>query len=364
MKLTRQERARIAEQAALHLVRIREGSSPEAEASFNRWVQKSADHVHETLFMHAWDDALKDIDPGHTIDVDALPTPPELLPSIGDDSGWAAELCEEGGRPAPTGAPRVASNAPRRRSRRLIWMSGVAAACASIVVIWLFQAGRIWMNPLYVTAVGEQRSIKLADGSVMILNTGSRAQVVFSERAREVRLLDGEAMFIVEHDATRAFQVHTDAGTVRAVGTQFNVYQRDGITRVSVVEGIVQLSPTHEPGVPGARLEAGDEADLAGGYVAKTAHPDVERAVAWRTRQLVFRDTPLREIAREFNRYNEVQIRIEGDEVGALSYSGVFDADDALPLTRFIADDPELTVERSAQEIVIRQRVSENAQLR
>jgi ferric-dicitrate binding protein FerR (iron transport regulator) len=71
-------------------------------------------------------------------------------------------------------------------------------------------------------------------------------RVRLEDLRREVDLGRGEALFQVAHDLRRPFRVHTRAGLVEAVGTQFNVYDRvNGDTRVSVLEGKVRAMWLH-----------------------------------------------------------------------------------------------------------------------
>jgi transmembrane sensor len=61
-----------------------------------------------------------------------------------------------------------------------------------------------WLHPhVYTTAVGEQRDLQLVDGSVISINAASRVRVSYSERARDVFLESGQAMFIVAKDEAR-----------------------------------------------------------------------------------------------------------------------------------------------------------------
>ncbi|MCP6755955.1 FecR domain-containing protein, partial [Klebsiella pneumoniae] len=86
----------------------------------------------------------------------------------------------------------------------------------------------------YTTARGELRSVELADGSVVHINTQSRIDVNLSPRAREVRLVGGEALFKVQRDTTRPFLVYSGNAVIQAIGTQFNVRLQQTDTTVSV----------------------------------------------------------------------------------------------------------------------------------
>ncbi len=95
--------------------------------------------------------------------------------------------------------------------------------------------------PLYSTDIGERRSITLADGSTVDLNARSKLRIEFSSAERRVELLDGQALFQVAKDKQRPFIVHSGDATVRAVGTQFDVYRKDSGTTITVLEGRVAV---------------------------------------------------------------------------------------------------------------------------
>lgn len=212
-----------------------------------------------------------------------------------------------------------------------------------------------WWNEegnTYVTKVGEQRSTKLADGSFIFLNTDSKAEVSFSDKVRAVRLVRGEALFVVEHDSTRPFTVIAGDAIVRAVGTQFNVRRRADGADVAVVEGSVQVTALDEP----QKLAAGEEAEVEKGRIAPMANHTVAEAVAWRQRRLVFHDTRLVDVADEFNRYNRTKIRIEGDAARDMELSGIFDADRPQALMLYAAKNSQLIVEPEGSDWVIRGR--------
>src|SRR5690606_34664860 len=108
----------------------------------------------------------------------------------------------------------------------------------------------------------------LPDGSQAQLNTGTEMEIAFGGGARQVRLLRGEAMFDVAHDATSPFIVFADGSAVRAVGTAFSVRTGDGLD-VIVTEGVVELyvaaSSPRDAAHEGARLTANQAAARSGG---------------------------------------------------------------------------------------------------
>lgn len=105
-------------------------------------------------------------------------------------------------------------------SGRLV-LSGIVAlliAGLGVGVYWQLNAAST-----YGTQVGEQRSVQLADGSVVRLDTNSRIRVKLSGSERQIDLLEGQALFEVAHDTSRPFRVRADAMTVTALGTVFDV---------------------------------------------------------------------------------------------------------------------------------------------
>jgi transmembrane sensor len=228
--------------------------------------------------------------------------------------------------------------------------AGAAGILATVAVgAWLYV--NLIATNAYTTGLGEQRTCKLKDGSIVYLNTDSRVEVRFGKQGRDVWLVRGEALFVVEHDASRPFIVHAGDSQIRAVGTQFDVYRREDATTVSVVEGVVQVSVANS-----IRLTAGEAADVQAGRI--TAHPlqNLASAASWRERRLVFTDAPLREVAHEFNRYNRTRIRVEGAAGDRLRLTGIFDADRPQALILYALKSSTLDVEPVGNDWVIRER--------
>jgi transmembrane sensor len=95
---------------------------------------------------------------------------------------------------------------------------------------------------------------------------------------------------------------------------------------------------------------------LPRGEVVKETVTDLARVTAWRERRLVFRGDSLATIADEFNRYNRIQIHVEGERVRTKRLTGVFAADDPHSLVLFLKGDNELDVGTNERGVWIRQR--------
>ncbi|CAM3821725.1 FecR family protein [Sphingobacterium prati] len=95
------------------------------------------------------------------------------------------------------------------------------------------------------SAKGHTSRIVLADGSSVVLNSGSSLYYpqVFTQSSREVRL-EGEAFFDVAHDTKRPFFVHVKESRIKVLGTSFNVtaYPDDKEVVATLLEGSVHFS--------------------------------------------------------------------------------------------------------------------------
>jgi len=183
----------------------------------------------------------------------------------------------------------------------------------------------------YVTGTGETRAAKLADGSIISLNTASIVEVDFSSTERGVRLVAGQAMFQVAKDSARPFVVKAGDRRITAVGTAFDVrVNRDSVS-VVLVEGHVVVDSLKPKGL--ARIiPAFGRYDLtAGEQLVASAHApiavttaDTERATSWKQGQIIFRDDTIADAIAEMNRYSATQLVVDDPQIQNLRISGVF----------------------------------------
>ena len=168
-----------------------------------------------------------------------------------------------------------------------------------------------------------------------------------------VDLLEGQALFHVAKNPTRPFLVSSATTQVRAVGTEFDVYQKRGGTVVSVVEGRVAVLLRSDAPI---FLAAGEQVLVTTTAMQKADHPNIAIATSWTQRQLEFESASLSEVAEEFNRYNERQLIIEDPTLYDFHISGIFSSSDPASLVRFLRERPGVRVTETASEI----RVSKN----
>jgi transmembrane sensor len=262
----------------------------------------------------------------------------------------------------------------RVRTTRRLRVRMLSAAASILILTIAGVAGWYSQRGTYSTDIGEQRSLILADGSTVQLNSRSKVRVRLSEHERRVELVRGQALFQVARNPARPFIVVSSDTRVRAVGTQFDVYQKRQGTVVTVVEGKVavfeRMQPTHsalQPPNNGAvtqsgaarqpiYVSAGEQLALTGAspHVAKAVNPAV--ATAWTQRQLVFESTPLADVAEEFNRYNERQLVIRDPALQEFQIDGVFSSTDPSSLVRFLSARADVKVIETDAAFVIEHR--------
>ncbi|MEJ1964644.1 MAG: FecR domain-containing protein [Gammaproteobacteria bacterium] len=352
-----------------------------ARERFGEWLRRSPEHIQAYLEIAGTWAELPTGDPAGQIDVAAL-----IARARAGDAD-VVRIGDAVGRRAIVGAPRAEKRRISQPSRRGLLAASIVLFTAAVCV-----AGWLGLNrdPGYATDVGEQRSITLADGSSMDLNSRTQVKIHFSKGERNVELVDGQALFRVAKDASRPFIVHSADTRVRAVGTQFDVYRKKNVTVVTVIEGHVTVGSgsgaegfaTRTQNSPGAAasmresspsnarahdafdpreagfsgelaLAAGEQALVTAQAAVKSNQPDVVAATAWTQKKLVFDATPLSEVASEFNRYNRRMLVVSDAGLQKLGISGVYSSTDPASLLRFLRDQPGIRILESEKEIRI-----------
>ncbi len=186
-----------------------------------------------------------------------------------------------------------------------------------------------WFSDYY-TAVGEQKTVTLADGSQVTLNTDTALSVAFSASGRKLTLKHGQAVFHVAADRDRPFEVATDIALVKALGTVFEVSEQSQATRILVEEHAVSVKGLYDKDYADtARINAGQQGffDQKSGLQSILA-VDTNQSAAWQRGKLVFKNQPLKEVVAELDRYVHGRIAIVDAQLADLRVSGVFPIND------------------------------------
>jgi transmembrane sensor len=222
----------------------------------------------------------------------------------------------------------------------------------SAVTVW-----SIGQPDVYRTAAGERRVVTLEDGSQVQLDALTVLRVDYSERARDLKLVVGQARFDVAHDVQRPFSVLAARQKVVATGTAFNVDVVGRDLLVTLIEGSVVILPQDEPsrdavgaltraapsaaaGADGPRpgepprpapveLSAGQQARISANGHSTVTPANVQRALAWQSGQLIFDDETLLSAVARINRYSARPAVVVGEGAAEMRFSGVFNSNDA-----------------------------------
>ena len=252
-------------------------------------------------------------------------------PENGKQFERVTEVWDAGSSVPVPGVPRMTrwKEEPRRRQWSL---------AAALLLLLCGLAGwitwRAWVDPSYTTGVGEQRVVRLDDGTRLSLNSGTRVVITYSDSERRVELVRGEAFFEVAHNAARPFIVTAGDQQVVAIGTTFVVRYEAARTAITLLEGSVKVSPATDMGLT---LAPGERVTFAAGGSRRLDEPKIEAVTAWRRGEVMLDSTQLEEAVAELNRYDKNTLIIDDPQIATLSISGIYHAGDSRGFAHTIA---------------------------
>ena len=276
--------ANILEEAADWMVRLHSGSATsEDRAALAGWRKRSA--AHEQAWQRAQD----------------------FLGSFRD---------------VPADIARTALERPNTRRQMLAKLAVFAAAGPVAWAAWEEVPWREWQAD-YRTAVGEQREIRLADGTLLILNTATALNIDYSSTQRVVHLQSGEILIETAPDNApthRPFIVQTAAGQMQALGTRFTVRHDGTQSHIAVFEGAVEVRPADT--ASSLRLAAGEQVSFSQNVLGQPTSAQAS-ASSWRNGMLIVRQMRLADLVAELDRYRPGRLHCHA-EVADMRVSGAF----------------------------------------
>ena len=368
----------IHEEAAEWLVELRSRSDDLTRRRFDQWLSTSPEHVRAYLECAAISEVAEAGPRATSQEIEALIARARQATDANVISLTPPHSAIE---PSSLKRDEIRSRSWLMRSSSRVRFGAAAAVLLAVIGA---TAGYVMTRNVYTTAVGEQRSILLADGSTIDMNGRSKVRVRLAAGSRSVDLMEGEALFRVAKDKARPFIVSASDTRVRAVGTEFAVNRLRRELLVTVVDGTVAVSvPTLRSRSPArgatanpqgaasgetgsvmaALAPANDEVLLnagqqlavptAGSVLPQPRSVDVEGAIAWTQRRLVFDSTALEDVVAEFNRHSRRTLVIEGNSLRDVDISGAFSSTDVGPFLRFLRAQPGVEVIEEPDRIVI-----------
>ncbi len=253
-------------------------------------------------------------------------------------------------------------------ARPQFWLSRMAAVFIGTLIV--AAVGYLYLREdtvRYQTEYGQLQVIMLPDSSRVTLNGNS----TLSYRAdwsnptdqtgavREI-WLEGEAFFEVTEIVLAAqqkakFVVHTTQLDVEVVGTAFNVTNRRRATQVVLNSGKVKLHVPVEEQDSIITMQPGDLvafSEAARALEQRVVQP--EQYSSWKDRQLVFIDTPLRDIIALLEDTYGFRVVLEDPSIAEKKFNGTVSTEQISLLLKALSSTFNLTIQQEDDLITIR----------
>ncbi len=264
---------------------------------------------------------------------------PDILIDV--DGGWEAV------------SQRIEQNRQRRIKKIRLAIVALATSVAILLGVALLMPSSVTQSDAVMLTEerggGEPVTVTLDDGSIVAVNRNSGLfyPEKFAGSTRSVKL-SGEGFFDVAKDSLRPFVIDFDRFRVVVKGTSFNILQKDGRVELSVLSGSVELADTKGV-IPKVVVNAGqssvfDEATRS--FVLRNfINPN---ALAWKTRRIVFNNTPFSDVCATLESVYGFDIEID-TTAGAddLTLTASFSHDDFEYVTKVISLTLDISFNRS-----------------
>lgn len=203
--------------------------SPEEDIRFGEWLAASpANRERYERLLKLWKEDMTDYD---------------LFRQADETRAWEA-LRQKLDKEQEQGKPIIARPGFGRQPSRIRHWSIAAVLVLLTAGTALWYIGKKEEGIQYETAVGEQRTLSLPDGSRLLLQPNTRIHLAgnYNNETRTVALLNGAATFEIAPQQQRPFVVEMDAATVRDLGTSFTIDKSPDSITVAVSRGKVAVT--------------------------------------------------------------------------------------------------------------------------
>lgn len=297
------KRGAIAEDARDWLERVlSHDASPEDEVAMLEWGNRSPEHARalaEAVRMH-----------GRLLDVrDALQSDPETIAMLAS--------ARAGLQPAR----------PRIQIGRRAFLTGAVAASAAGVMLVNPPLG-LWpslgeLRADYRTGTGQRRTVQIASGLSVELNTRTALARREDARAYRLNLIAGEVA-VDARQLMRPAIIETSLGEASTRDGKFSARLQEEGMCVTCFAGEVAVRAGEQPAM---RLVRGQQTVLGKAATASIVPVDPDVANAWQRGELIFTDRPLSEVVAEINRYRSGRIILTNSELGTRTVNAIFRVD-------------------------------------
>lgn len=305
------QRSKIEDEAALWIARIDRGLDPEEQSAFQHWIVSSTQNYNVFMqFAEFWD----------------ITEQMQLL---------------------NIGGIGVSKNnrVDNKRSSRTLLFGAIAASFLMAITVFISHlmikeqatTNDIILYSLNLESKYRQIEQKLPDGSMLILNAGSKIHITYSNSYRKILLTNGDIFIDVAHDANRPLTVIAKGIFFRALGTEFSVSATaDNRVEMIVSEGSVMYGkevnaherttkkPTSFVAQKGVKVTNNRQKFT----VSKLSPTEINDNLSWRSGTLKFRGEPLHKVVKELERYTDKKFNILSKSIANESIIGRFKSED------------------------------------
>jgi transmembrane sensor len=220
----------------------------------------------------------------------------------------------------------------------LRWVLGALGAAILSSPCWSPLAHRPAVTKHYSTAIGKLLTVRLTDGSYVVLNTDTGITIWRDRAAFHIDLEKGEILCDMATDPWRHLVVSVGGVRITDTATIFSVMKTDTGAKVTVQEGKVRVSAPHlAEKLLAQNQNASVEYRDRRLKIADISSGEVQRELSWQYGRLIFLEEKLSVVVREFNRYNRTQIEVSDQRTGDLVIGGQFNATDPVGFVKSLA---------------------------
>ncbi len=242
------------------------------------------------------------------------------------------------------------------RSLRMIVLRVAAALVIGVLGVAGWYGGRQMLMYERVAVESGIKEIVLPDGTLLTLNSGSTIKYTKRESlSYRMIKLNGEAYFEVARDTTRPFIIDAGLARVEVLGTKFNVraYPESKVVEVTVSSGLVAMA---------SKRESDHQILLAKGNTGIYTREKKElnliksgnaNAIAWKTRELVFTDTPIEEVIRVIAHTYNVDIVLVDPGLSEFTITVSFTNQELEAVLNVLESTLDLKIEKNGNQIRI-----------
>jgi ferric-dicitrate binding protein FerR (iron transport regulator) len=201
------------------------------------------------------------------------------------------------------------------------WAAAAAACIVLALSTWLMMNNGKDRDYI-VLAESDGKVVVLPDGSKVYLRKFAKLDYPskFDKDRREVSLT-GEAFFEITPNPSQPFGITASGAYVEVVGTSFSVNTTYDEVKLVVKTGKVNFGPASDKSRK-ILVTAGERALFANNEMTRETDTDVN-STAWISKRIVFKNTPLQQIATTLSDYYKVNVSLNKEDAAQIATDSI-----------------------------------------